>query len=61
MQVLPGDLLQAMHAHRWVELPWMGAPDFDRAKYIQSLARLLTQKAGAGVCSAKALCRRRSK
>ena len=36
-----GDLLEAMHAHRWVELPWMGAPDFDRAKYIQSLARLL--------------------
>jgi metallo-beta-lactamase class B len=37
-----GDLLQAMHAHRWVELPWTGAPDFDRAKYILSLARLLT-------------------
>jgi metallo-beta-lactamase class B len=36
-----GDLLEARHAHRWVELPWTGAPDFDRAKYIQSLARLL--------------------
>lgn len=36
-----GDLLQTLHAHRWVELPWTGAPDFDRAKYIQSLARLL--------------------
>jgi glyoxylase-like metal-dependent hydrolase (beta-lactamase superfamily II) len=36
-----GDLLVAMHAHRWVELPWTGAPDFDRALYIQSLARLM--------------------
>jgi metallo-beta-lactamase class B len=36
-----GDLLEAMHAHRWVQLPWTGAPDFDRARYIQSLARLL--------------------
>lgn len=36
-----GDMFQAMHAHRWVELPWTGALDFDRAKYIQSLARLL--------------------
>jgi len=37
-----GDLFEAQHAHRWVSLPWTGAPDFDRAKYIQSLARLLT-------------------
>jgi glyoxylase-like metal-dependent hydrolase (beta-lactamase superfamily II) len=36
-----GDLLEAMHAHRWVSLPWTGAPDFDRARYIRSLARLL--------------------
>ncbi len=36
-----GDLLEALHAHRWVSLPWAGAPDFDRATYIQSLARLL--------------------
>ncbi len=36
-----GDLFEAQHAHRWVSLPWTGAPDFDRAKYIQSLARLL--------------------
>ena len=38
---LTGDLFEAQHAHRWVSLPWTGAPDFDRAKYIQSLARLL--------------------
>ena len=37
-----GDLLEARHAHRGVDLPWTGAPDFDRARYIQSLARLLT-------------------
>jgi metallo-beta-lactamase class B len=37
-----GDLFIATHAHRAVELPWTGAPDFDRARYIQSLARLLT-------------------
>lgn len=36
-----GDLLVAMHAHRSVELPWTGGPDFNRAKYIQSMARLL--------------------
>jgi glyoxylase-like metal-dependent hydrolase (beta-lactamase superfamily II) len=36
-----GDLLQTLHMHQWVELPWTGAPDFDRAKYIQSVARLL--------------------
>ena len=35
------DLLIAMHAHSWVELPWTGAPDFDRAAYTKSLARLL--------------------
>ncbi len=37
-----GDLFEAMHAHRWVELPWTGSPDFDRAKYIRSLVHLLT-------------------
>jgi glyoxylase-like metal-dependent hydrolase (beta-lactamase superfamily II) len=37
-----GDLLEARHAHRGVDLPWTGAPDFDRARYIRSLARLLT-------------------
>ncbi len=36
-----GDLLEAAHAHRWVSLPWTGGPDFHRARYIQSLARLL--------------------
>ncbi len=36
-----GDLLEAQHAHRWVKLPWTGAPDFNREKSIQSLARLL--------------------
>ncbi len=35
------DLLEAIQAHEWVKLPWAGAVDFDRAKYIQSLARLL--------------------
>jgi glyoxylase-like metal-dependent hydrolase (beta-lactamase superfamily II) len=37
-----GDLLEARHAHRGIDLPWTGAPDFDRAQYIRSLARLLT-------------------
>ena len=37
-----GDLLEARHAHRGVDLPWSGAPDFNRARYIQSLERLLT-------------------
>jgi metallo-beta-lactamase class B len=36
-----GDLFEAMPAHRWVTLPFTGSPDFDRGKYIQSLARLL--------------------
>jgi metallo-beta-lactamase class B len=36
-----GDLLVAQHAHRGVDLPWTGDPNFDRARYIQSLARLL--------------------
>lgn len=36
-----GDLLEARHAHQGVDLPWAGAPDFNRAHYIQSLARLL--------------------
>ena len=35
------DLFEAKHAHTWVDLPWTGAPDFDRARYIESLARLL--------------------
>jgi glyoxylase-like metal-dependent hydrolase (beta-lactamase superfamily II) len=37
------DLLIAQHAHSWVELPWTGAPDFNRPTYIASLARLLKQ------------------
>ena len=36
-----GDLLITTHAHQGVELPWTGSPDFDRARYIQSLARLV--------------------
>ena len=36
-----GDLLEAMHAHHGVNLPWTGAPDFDPGRYIQSLAQLL--------------------
>jgi glyoxylase-like metal-dependent hydrolase (beta-lactamase superfamily II) len=35
-----GDLFETRHAHTWVNLPWTGAPDFDRAAYIRSLARL---------------------
>lgn len=35
------DLLEAQHAHQWVNLPWTGAPDFNRSVYIESLARLL--------------------
>lgn len=37
-----GDLLEARHAHRGIDLPWTGDPEFDRAQYIRSLARLLT-------------------
>ena len=36
-----GDLFEAQHAHAWVDLPWNGAPDFDRSTYISSLTRLL--------------------
>ncbi len=36
-----GDLFEATESHRWAKLPWTGAPDFDRTKYIRSLARLL--------------------
>jgi glyoxylase-like metal-dependent hydrolase (beta-lactamase superfamily II) len=36
-----GDLLITTHALQGVELPWTGSPDFDRARYIQSLARLV--------------------
>lgn len=35
------DLLEARHAHRGVDLPWTGDPNFSRAQYIQSLERLL--------------------
>jgi metallo-beta-lactamase class B len=38
-----GDLLEAKHAHAWVDLPWTGAPDFDRSTYVASLARLLKE------------------
>ena len=38
-----GDLLEAMHAHRWVALPWTGAPDFDRSRYVGSLGRLMKE------------------
>ena len=27
-----GDLLETTHAHRWVNLPWTGAPDFERSR-----------------------------
>jgi len=37
-----GDLFEAVHAHRLINLPYMGAPDFDRATYIASLKRALT-------------------
>jgi metallo-beta-lactamase class B len=36
-----GDLLLTAHAHLGVELPWTGGPDFDRLKYVQSMARLV--------------------
>ena len=36
-----GDLFEAVHAHRLVNLPYTGAPDFDRAAYIASLKRIL--------------------
>jgi glyoxylase-like metal-dependent hydrolase (beta-lactamase superfamily II) len=36
-----GDLLITTHAHQSVELPWTGSPDFDRQKYIASMARLI--------------------
>jgi glyoxylase-like metal-dependent hydrolase (beta-lactamase superfamily II) len=35
-----GDLLITTQAHSGVELPWTGSPDFDRAEYVRSLARL---------------------
>jgi len=37
-----GDLLEAQHAHRWANLPWTGDPNLDKARYIQSLRRLLS-------------------
>ncbi len=37
-----GDLFETVHAHRGVTLPYMGAPDFDRATSLRSLKRLLT-------------------
>jgi glyoxylase-like metal-dependent hydrolase (beta-lactamase superfamily II) len=36
-----GDLFEAQHAHAWVDLPWTGAPDFNRVTYITSLTHLL--------------------
>ncbi len=36
-----GDLFEALHAHRLVELPYTGAPDFCRTTYIASLRRVL--------------------
>ena len=36
-----GDLLITQHAHQGVELPWTGSPDFDRARYIESMSRLV--------------------
>jgi glyoxylase-like metal-dependent hydrolase (beta-lactamase superfamily II) len=38
-----GDLLITLHAHQGVELPWTGSPDFDRARYIETLAKLVKQ------------------
>jgi glyoxylase-like metal-dependent hydrolase (beta-lactamase superfamily II) len=35
-----GDLFEARQRHEWINLPWTGDPHFDRAQYIQSLARL---------------------
>ena len=36
-----GDLLITTHAHSEVELPWTGGPDFDKAAYLRSMARLI--------------------
>ena len=41
-----GDLFETVHAHRLVELPYTGAPDFCRTSYIASLKRVL----GLPVC-----------
>jgi metallo-beta-lactamase class B len=35
-----GDLFEVRPALEWVNLPWTGDPNFDRAQYIASLARL---------------------
>lgn len=35
------DLVEAQPSHHGVNLPWTGAPDFNRSAYIESLARLL--------------------
>jgi glyoxylase-like metal-dependent hydrolase (beta-lactamase superfamily II) len=35
-----GDLFEARHMHEWVNLPWTGDLNFDRAQTIASLARL---------------------
>ena len=37
-----GDLFETIHAHRLINLPYMGATDFDRATYIATLKRVLT-------------------
>ncbi|MDF1515265.1 MAG: MBL fold metallo-hydrolase [Anaerolineae bacterium] len=39
-----GDLFEAQHAHAWINLPWTGALDFNKATYITSLTRLLEHK-----------------
>lgn len=36
-----GDLLITTHAHQSAELPWTGSPDFDRRKYIETMAKLI--------------------
>jgi len=36
-----GDLLITLQSHTSVELPWTGSPDFNRAQYIETLAKLV--------------------
>jgi glyoxylase-like metal-dependent hydrolase (beta-lactamase superfamily II) len=59
-----GDLFEARHSHRGIDLPWTGDPQFSRAKYIESLARLRSLQAPdhilpghgpAGICQGRYL------
>ena len=36
-----GDLFESQHAHENINLPFTGAPDFNKSLYLSTLARLL--------------------